>query len=293
MAHDSHSSIRATGARRDSRGNRNEEAALRSRDHDRDLHDTIATITRLDHPTEHLLRFTARLAMGADDPAWGSPNVTIRMELGADFDDASRVYTIREFLPAAGEIVVDVVLHGESSPMMRWAQNARVGTEFAFRGPRQHFVVPEADGRRAAMFLDSTAIPALCAIIGQWPSGVQGIAVIETDDDAAVAEFPDVEGLDIERIPLGAAPGLAERARTLESPEYRVVWAAGERDAMREIRSYFRKEIGLSKEDVAVFGYWKRGVTNTEIDSHRLRAYQNHLAAGRNLEDLDDSEIGI
>ncbi|WP_426936968.1 siderophore-interacting protein [Brevibacterium sp. LE-L] len=293
MAHETSTRTLTDDARRASANNRSEEAALRGADHDRNLHDSRATVTRLEYPSERLLRFTARLESGADDPAWASPNVTIRMELGEDFDDASRIYTIREFSAASAEIVVDVVLHGESSPMMRWARNARIGTVIAFRGPRQHFIVPEAKGRRAALFLDSTAIPALFAMVKHWPTGVQGTAVIESDDEVAVAELKCPPGLEVLTVVPGSATGLSAHARMLESPEEHVVWAAGERDAMREIRKHFRKEVGLEKDDVAVFGYWKRGVTNTEIDSQRLHAYKELLSAGGNLDDLDDSEISI
>ncbi|WP_366938981.1 hypothetical protein [uncultured Microbacterium sp.] len=61
---------------------------------------------------------------------------------------------------------------------------------------------------------------------------------------------------------------------------------------MREIRSHFR-ERGLSKADTAVFGYWKRGTTNTQIDEVRLRTYEGILQRGGTVGELDDLALPI
>jgi NADPH-dependent ferric siderophore reductase len=44
------------------------------------------------------------------------------------------------------------------------------------------------------------------------------------------------------------------------------VWAAGEATSLIPVRRYLRHELGLSPEQLAVEGYWKRGVTN--LDHH-------------------------
>lgn len=62
---------------------------------------------------------------------------------------------------------------------------------------------------------------------------------------------------------------------------------------MRAVRSFFRTEHGLAKADVAVFGYWKRGTTNTQIDEQRLAAYEQMLADGGTLAELDDLALAI
>ena len=62
---------------------------------------------------------------------------------------------------------------------------------------------------------------------------------------------------------------------------------------MRAIRAHFRKTVGLAKDDVVVFGYWKRGVSTTEIDQNRLRNYTSILENGGALADIDDLAIGI
>ena len=86
---------------------------------------------------------------------------------------------------------------------------------------------------------------------------------------------------------------LAVRARELANPASYVVWGAGERNEMRAIRKHFRSTVGLDKNDVAIFGYWKEGVSNTEIDLRRRENYERILADGGTLTDIDDLAIEI
>ncbi|HEY0188793.1 MAG TPA: siderophore-interacting protein [Cellulomonas sp.] len=271
------------------------EALLRSPDHDRDLHDVTATIVDLDHPTGHLLRFTAALPEHVAGPDWAARNVTIRMELGPGYDEASRVYTIRRYHPVTGTVEVDVVLHGATSPMMRWSRDLRPGSSLRFRGPRQHFIVPDFPDRPVALFLDATAVPALLTMLEQWTHRAGGVGWVQTDDLAAFEELPAVPGLDLHRIdPTAEEPGaLLRRAALVERPEGCVVWGAGERDDMRALRRYFRSEVGLPKDHLALYGYWKRGTTNTEIDMRRLANYARLVETGGSLEDVDDLAIEI
>ena len=72
-----------------------------------------------------------------------------------------------------------------------------------------------------------------------------------------------------------------------------MVWAAGERDEMKSIRRHFRKQVGLEKDAVAVFGYWKYNTTNTQIDAVRKENYMKMLSEGQLLENFDDLSLEI
>ncbi|MDE8643921.1 SIP domain-containing protein [Rhodococcus qingshengii] len=269
---------------------------LRTADHNRGLNDVLAIVEAMERPSDYLLRITARLTESTDDPIWSRPNVTVRMNLGPAFDDASRVYTVRSYDSASGSIVVDVVLHGQTSPMMRWAATLAVGDTFGLTGPRPHFLIPDVPGRRIALFLDGTAIPALHSIIEQLPTDVVGIGWVTTDDEVAFAELPALPGLELHRVSADPAEPdgpLAVRARELANPASYVVWGAGERNEMRAIRKHFRSTVGLDKNDVAIFGYWREGVSNTEIDLRRRENYERILADGGTLTDIDDLAIEI
>ncbi len=273
------------------------EKLLRSEDHDRGLQDVRAVVADVSRPTPHVLRVTLRLPpRAAADPAWATPNVAVRLDLGPAQDHASRVYTVRSHDPRNATVELDVVLHGHPSPMMSWASRVREGDELGFRGPRPHFLVPGDPARPAALFLDETAIPALYAILRRWPVGRRALGWVATSDAAAFDELSPPPGVVLERIEPsedGSAMPLAERAAALARPASYAVWGAGERDEMRAIRRCYRTGAGMAKEDVAVYGYWKRGVTNTEIDERRLVHYRRLVDAGRTLEDVDDLSIGI
>lgn len=147
----------------------------------------------------------------------------------------------------------------------------------------------------AAVFADDSAIPALYSVLKHWPSGITGVGWIATDDTHALGELPRIPGLQLHRIPVqgGPADALLHQARELPNPTGHVVWGAGERDEMRAIRHHFQTTVGLAKQDVAIAGYWKRGASNTEIDAHRMAAYQKFIAAGGTLADWDDLAIAI
>jgi len=269
-------------------------SVLHHPDHDRGIDEITVTITGVIRPTPRLIRFTACLPVGADNPSWAQPNVAVRLQLGADFGHVSRVYTVRTYDPATRSFDVDVVVHGDTSPMMRWTSGLRPGDTVLLAGPRPQLVVPEAPERRVALFLDATAIPALYSMLEQWPTGLEGVGWVATSDRAAFDELPGVTGVDLRRVdPDAELRPLATEAISLDHPEQYVVWGAGERDEMRDIRRHFRDTVGLTKDEVAVFGYWKRGVTNTEIDRRRLQSYQRLLADGGSLEELDDLAIEI
>lgn len=270
--------------------------ALRSADHDRQLHQTRATVSAIDHPTPSIVRITARLESSGDDAAWTLPNVAFRIHLGSTHGDASRIYTVRSFDAASAQFCYDIVRHAHASPMMLWCAALRVGSVFELTGPRPQLNLDGTAQRRIALFADDTGMPALHAMLACWPAGASGIGWVATDDAAAFAELPHMEGLQLQRIassqvaPHGA---LAAQAFALPQPGDYLVWGAGERDEMRAIRQYLRQNAGLPANQVRVAGYWKRGVSNTEIDLRRRQSYHQLIASGGTLADFDDLAVEI
>lgn len=273
---------------------------LTERDHATGIDALTLTVTGLRTVTPRLLRITAEPTAPLTDPAWQLPNVAIRLQISAgDAGTVSRVYTVRSFDAATGRMEIDVVLHPGASPMMAWAAALAVGDPVRLTGPRPHFLPPVQPGRRIALFLDETAIPALCAILAQWPAGAVAEGWVECVDAELLAELPAVPGVTLRHLPrdpeqpAGTSGALVAAAHALAEPGAHTVWAAGERDEMRAIRSHFRAQPGIDKAEVAVYGYWKHGMSTSEIDRHRLRHYEETLAAGGGIDDLDDLAIGV
>lgn len=271
--------------------------ALRNAEHDRSLHEVTASVTAIARPVPSVLRVTARLARSGDDPHWALPNVAFRIHLdGAAYGGASRIYTVRSFDAPAGTFTFDIVRHAHASPMMRWSSKLCAGDVFRLTGPRPQFVIPAGAEKKIALFLDETGIPALHAMLQQWPAGAAGIGWVVTDDAAAFEELPAVPGLALQRLGTArVAPDgpLAAQARALQDPRDYVIWGAGERDEMRAIRQHLRITAGLDKEQVLVAGYWKRGVSNTEIDQRRKDSFEQLIANGGTLADFDDLAVEV
>jgi NADPH-dependent ferric siderophore reductase len=264
-------------------------------EHNRGLVYETAEILDISYPTSTLARLSAKLLTSGDDKGWQRPNVSFRICLGPEFSEATRIYTVRDFDPATHVLTIDVVIHGETSPMMLWVKTLSPGSQFKLIGPRPHFILPEVGNHKVAIFADETAIPALYSILDNYSGELQGTVWVTARDELVFNELPRLDGLNYEYLPTPADHGhvLAQAAVALEKPEDHVVWAAGERDEMRTIRRHFRQTVGLAKDDVAVFGYWKKGMSNTEIDFHRKANYLTLISECKSMDDIDDLAIDM
>tara|TARA_R100001129_G_scaffold132512_1_gene93970 strand:+ start:1726 stop:2535 length:810 start_codon:yes stop_codon:yes gene_type:complete len=262
---------------------------VREEKHDRGLEFVTAVVERVSQPFQSVRRVTARLSEIIDHAAWGRANVAFRIFLGDDYGGASRIYTVRAFDAEQRTICFDIVLHGESSPMMQWSSQLDRGTRFDIAGPRPHFLIPDAGDRKVALFLDATAIPALFALLTQAEAPISGTGWVHTDDERYFAELPDCPGLVLHRIG-GAGTRdvpLLEQALALNGPMIGSVWGAGERKEMRTVRAHFRDTLGLPASSVAVAGYWTSGISNSQVDKVRQKVYESLLAEGGTPEEFD------
>lgn len=255
-------------------------------------------VVALERPVPSVTRVTGRIA--PSDPAlWRRPNLAVRLEVESPQGQrpVSRVYTIRSFDEARSLVEIDFVIHADDSPAMRWLHGAAIGSIIHLVGPRPHYLPDHDIGGGIALFADETAIPAIHAILRTWQNGSRGDLYVETADRAAFDELPEVEGVVrhlLLRAPdeaAGTTGRLVEAARALPNPEGRMIWAAGERQDVRAIRAYFTEECGLPKERVRVFGYWRKGVSSSDIDRTRLQQYEAVRAGGGGLRQMDDLDV--
>src|SRR5699024_7509318 len=99
-------------------------------------------------------------------------------------------------------------------------------------------------------------------------------AVIEVADDREEQYLISADGVELDlrwvhrstaTIEEGHLSALETAVRQVELPDNLddlYVFAAGEAGAMKPIRRYLRRDLGLPKEQMAVDGYWKRGVAD-------------------------------
>jgi NADPH-dependent ferric siderophore reductase len=180
-------------------------------------------------------------------------------------DDAveQRVYTIRDMDADAGWIDVDFVMHGDNGPGSAFALHAAEGDLVAMTGPLGADL-PDADWMLFAG--DETALPAIGRYLNELPDHVAGHAVIEvgsTDDIIPLATKSriNVTWLLRESVAEITRSRIQDAIRAIDIPKDSnkvYCWAGVEQADYKPIHAYWRKEIGLSRDDCVAMTFWRK-----------------------------------
>lgn len=178
----------------------------------------------------------------------------------------SRVYTIRAIDTDASWVDIDVVTHGDSGAGSAWALSAKPGDQVGMFGPlgrpinrnAQHYIIGA----------DETGLPALARLLEILPETATGLACIEVATQADVQPIENstkiiVEWLFRHDAPAGTSLALADRliAETWRNDLDCFGWFAAEDAAARRLRTHWRQNLGLSRDQTLAAAYWRRGVT--------------------------------
>lgn len=127
-----------------------------------------------------------------------------------------RTYTIREVRGSGADtrLVVDFVVHGhdgQAGPGSSWAERAEVGDPVVLLAPRRGEPfggIEFAPGTASQLLLvgDETAVPAICAILGQLPWQARGAAFLEVPTAADVVSVVHPEGVEVVWLPRDGGP---------------------------------------------------------------------------------------
>ena len=220
---------------------------------------------RSDAYDDHVKLFIVPQGAQLSAPERG-PNGLIFPE-GTPKPDA-RDYTPRSFDPAAEELVIDFVLHGDG-PAANWADAAKPGDTIGVGGPRASFVVRGAfDWYLLAG--DDTALPAIGRRIEELPAGAKVSAFIEVEDGAEEQGFDTAADVNVTWLYRqdASAPWLLDAVRAAPLPEGTgYAFIAGESSVSVALRDYFVGERGLDPDFVKAAGYWRRGEADFD-DGH-------------------------
>ena len=175
----------------------------------------------------------------------------------------SRDYTPLDFRPEAGELDIDVVLHGDAGPASAWASRAQAGDLLTVAGPRGSRLVPDGLGT-LVLVVDESAFPAASRWLRMTPAGVPVTVLADADQASTSSYFAGVPGADRARFVVGGDREAALRAVPIDARTS--VFLAGEATALVPLRRYLRRELGLPAEQVRASGYWRRGVAG--LDHH-------------------------
>ncbi len=178
-----------------------------------------------------------------------------------------RDYTPRRHDPAACELTVEFVLHGDG-PASSWAAQAVPGQRLGVAGPRGSMLIPE-DYAAYLLAGDETALPAIARRLEEMHPGTRALVLIEIADAAEERHLPTAANAEIMWLHRrGAEPGttrlLDEALWSARLPAADLhAWIAGEIDTVRRLRTQLI-ERGLARPDIRATGYWRLG----HADSH-------------------------
>ncbi|WP_382309126.1 siderophore-interacting protein [Herbiconiux sp. UC225_62] len=223
-----------------------------------------------DGPTDHVKVFFADPATGILTVPELTPDGIRRPESGTI---VSRDYTPRAFRAATAdspdELDLDFVLHGTDGPASVWAANAATGDALVVAGPRGSRLVPSGIAR-AVLMADETALPALSRWLELLDPEVEITALVDVADASVPAYLSDELRLRADIVWLYRENGPDQLLAALRGlgpiDEETFVFGAGEASTLIPVRRYLRHELGLPSQQVALSGYWKRGVAN--LDHH-------------------------
>ncbi|TVL90464.1 siderophore-interacting protein [Streptomyces sp. SAJ15] len=186
----------------------------------------------------------------------------IREEFPRDQWPRTRTYTVRAWDPAARELTVDFVVHGDEGLAGPWALRATPGQEISLLGPGGAYL-PSEEADWHLLVGDESALPAIAASLERAPSGVPVRAFIEVASPEEEQKLTVPDGAEVVWLHRGAAPvgeALVEAVRNLEFPPGQAhVFVHGEAGFVKELRRHLRIEREVPREWLSISGYWRRG----------------------------------
>ncbi|MEM1436345.1 MAG: siderophore-interacting protein [Pseudomonadota bacterium] len=199
----------------------------------------------------------------------------IKLMVPSDGDEAqqrapvARSFTIRAYDPEHTTLTLQAVDHGDLGPASTWLHRAAPGDVVTIRGPgARKLADPRADWFLFAG--DMSALPAIAVNLEQLPPDAQGYAFLEVLDAADRQPLRAPPGIEIRWLvnPDADAPNAMLVDAVLGCPWQTgsaYVWFAGEFEAMRRVRRYFRDGRSLEPPQYYVSCYWKHGASDEEM----------------------------
>lgn len=207
-----------------------------------------------------LVFFDPELGLGDHTDYW-----SLRETLPREHLPVTRHMTLRHVDLEAGQLWIDVALHGDSGWAGPWAAGAQPGDTIVAVGPGGKWI-PDPQASWSLMLGDEAAIPAVLANVEAMPEDARGEILLEVQDADHHLDIQVPSGWSLRWIHRAEAPAgfpaLVEAARTAQWPgttDGIQVFAHGEREAMKALRPVLFEEHGLDRAQVSLSGYWARG----------------------------------
>lgn len=207
---------------------------------------------------------------GLEKPEWPKPGRNGRAvwpEGGRG--PASRVYTVRSVDVVRGTMEIDFVLHEGPGVAADWARQAGPGALVGLLGPAGTPLRP------VDWYLiggDETALPGIARILEKIGPEAEAEVFIEIEDAAERQTLPHGGNVTfhwLERNGLKAGQNslLLDALKGVAVPRTgsRLVWVGAEAATAQEMRRYCKSDLGLTRGEHNITGYWQYGKNLAEV----------------------------
>lgn len=177
---------------------------------------------------------------------------------------AARAYTIRNLNIEEGWMEIDFYTHATQGLACQWAQEVTAGTIIGLMGPVGR---PLRHARQYLIGADMTGLPAVGRMLEEFAGDVTGHVLIAVDTKDDIQHLRHPAGVTVDWITNAdqnaASTELTERLCALPWPqgEDSFGWFAGEADHAKTMRNYWRKQLGKSRDQTLIAGYWQKDST--------------------------------
>ncbi|HEU5107885.1 MAG TPA: siderophore-interacting protein [Micromonosporaceae bacterium] len=184
----------------------------------------------------------------------------IRAELPRERWPRTRTYTVRRWEPDAGELTLDVVVHGDAGLAAPWAAAAEPGDVVRFLGPGGG-CAPAPDAEWHLLVGDESALPAIAVALERLPAGARAHAVIEVagpEEEQKLDTAADATVTWVHRGERRVGDALLEAVSTLDFPAGAVdAFVHGEAGFVRALRRLLLVDWRVPRERLSISGYWR------------------------------------
>ncbi|UUU29337.1 siderophore-interacting protein [Streptomyces sp. CA-210063] len=196
-------------------------------------------------------------------------------------EDLPAVRTYTALFPdvASGTMAIDFVLHGDEGVAGPWAAAAVPGDQLMANGPGGGYR-PDLSADWHLLVGDESALPAITAALAELPDTAVARVVALVDSPAHEPTLPlpqNGEVTYVHRSGTDAKTPLLAAVRDMDWLPGRVhTFVHGEaHEVMHELRPHLLTERRLTREQVSLSGYWRRGRSE-----EGFRVWKSELARG-------------
>lgn len=181
-----------------------------------------------------------------------------------------RTYTVKSHDPINKTIEIDFAIHLQAGPATVWALNAQLNDTINIMGPGTLKINPNS-GDWYLFSVDMSALPAAISVMESLDSNAKGYAFIEivSEEDKQTLNIPD--GIDVKWLLQSNNNDQLEAIRNIEPLDGELnVFIAGELGAIREIKSYLKKDNPFFIACEYISSYWKIGLKLEEYKEAKM-----------------------